>query len=826
MTMNSILSAFMSASLRLRPLRALTLSLVLALAPAACDDADSPTVGTLPDGGVPGRSVSDTNLRDPVMDGATDMAPDDDAGMDAMPDVNSEAGPALRIDVNIVSPLEGGVVPALLKFTPEVDVFIDSPQGNASDALKDLNAEIIERTSKKVVASGKLNQVGFHMVPESTRLVYEFADSPIDIAAVLSGNYDLVVTAITNGGVEVKATRAFQIDAGPAINIASPGKDKAYKGSAPIDVTIVEDYFGPVSDVQMKVGQSEVVFAGPGGAGGNQYTATLDFASYIPALEGEQILTVRAKNKNGTESVVVRKFISDSKGPQFASATPKDGDLVGNVISISVEVTDPAGVLSSSVVAVFANGPGTEYTIPLRAPAAGDPRPLYSAVFDTRLLPFGENALFPTLSFRASDSLGNEALLTNVVWLDNRPPLAELDPPDMRLWAKTDSGRYGCSWKFDPVGADAADDGDIVPQIVDIRARIEDQGNDPLSGMPNYIPIAAVDTAQLLILDDISKPLVVNTNPVAMGNRKADDLCDAINPLLIPTTRPMTASDALLVTLTPMAATGLSDLSNGIHTPAVGEDGSCLMGDNAGSPEAVCEVSRTAIKARWGYNPLKRVWQAHSDVLTLVLGYGGGGSTTKLSSIWTIPKQESGAANPLCGGTQLDTLANFVNDGWACLALFTSDKLGNKQVSRPFRLCIDKDANGAECPHKQIAQVASGTPIIVQTVADHGFVTGDEVRVSGIAMMAMVNGPWKVTVLDARTFSLDGSLLEAGVPTTTWVRPSADPDNPFVPGFVVKTSELPNCTGTVTTTTPSVVVDGAKTCQPWRLYRQNEIRTY
>ena len=200
----------------------------------------------------------------------------------------------------------------------------------------------------------------------------------------------------------------------------------------------------------------------------------------MPALEGEQILTVRAKNKNGTESVVVRKFVSDSQGPVFQDAMPMDGQLIGNVIPISVRLTDPAGVLASSVVAVFANGPGTEYAIPLRAPLDGDPNAAYTAVFDTRLLPFGENALFPTLSFRASDSLGNESLLTNVVWLDNRPPLAELDPPDMRIWAKTDTGRYGCSWPFDPVGNDAADDGEIVPQIVNVRARIEDQGNSPL----------------------------------------------------------------------------------------------------------------------------------------------------------------------------------------------------------------------------------------------------------------------------------------------------------------------------------------------------------
>jgi hypothetical protein len=95
----------------------------------------------------------------------------------------------------------------------------------------------------------------------------------------------------------------------------------------------------------------------------------------MPALEGEQVLTVRAKNKNGTESVVTRKFVSDSKGPSITEAKPKDGDLVGNVVTISAEVKDPAGVLASSVVAVFANGPGTEYTIPLNPARPGGQPP-------------------------------------------------------------------------------------------------------------------------------------------------------------------------------------------------------------------------------------------------------------------------------------------------------------------------------------------------------------------------------------------------------------------------------------------------------------------
>jgi hypothetical protein len=782
----------------------------------------------------PVRSVSDADFRDPEADGAADANSEDAADqMDGSRDGGGDAPFALKIDVNIVSPGANGVVPALTKFTPEVDVVVQSPSGSSGDSLKDVNAQVIERVSKKVLAMAKLNQVGNHAVPETSTVVYNFAETPIDVATLPSGNYDLVVTATTTAGMDWKGTQAFQIDGGPAIRIASPVKDKPYKGSAPIDVTISDDYFGPVSGVQMKLGQTAITFAGPGGASGDQYTATLDFASFMPALEGEQILTVRAKNKNGTESVLVRKFISDSKGPTFADAKPKDGDLVGNVITISVGLSDPAGVLASSVVAVFANGPGTEYAIPLRPPLEGDPNPAYSAVFDTRLLPFGENALFPTLSFRASDSLGNESLLSNVVWLDNRPPLADLDPPDMRILSKSESGQYyACSWAFDPVGNDVADDGEIVPQIVNIRARIEDQGNDPLSGSPKYIPIAAVDTAQLLVLDDISQPLVVNTNPTVVGNLKADNTCDAINPALIPTTRPMTAHDALAITLTPIVASGLPDMTNYDNMIRVGDDrvvgGSdqfCQGGDAPKFPDPICEVTRQMPKARW-MSDGSGAWAMRGDVMSMMLGYAAGGAAGRLPSIWTIPKQESGVLNSLCGGTQLDTLANFVSDGWACLALFTTDKLGNKQVSRPFRLCIDKDADGKECPHKAIARVSDGTPLLVETVADHGYTTGDEVRISGIAMIAAVNGPWKVTVIDARHFSLDGSK-SPGPGVVDWVRrPAVVGGDPFVPGFVVRTAEMPNCTGTVTAVAPNLVVDGTKPCAPWRTYRAGEMRAY
>jgi hypothetical protein len=402
----------------------------------------------------------------------------------------------------------------------------------------------------------------------------------------------------------------------------------------------------------------------------------------------------------------------------------------------------------------------------------------------------------------------------------------------MRMLARNEGNVFACSWPFDPVGPDAADDLDIVPQIVDIRARVEDQGNSPLSGMPNYIPISGVDVAQLLILDDTSQPLVVNTNPVAKGNKQADTLCDAVNPLLVPTTRPMTAKDALLVTLFPIAPAGIPDMTNtaAMGVTLVGDDLSCFGGGNTKIPDASCEVASNLAKAKWRIlnSGGQIIMDLHSEVVRIFPGYAGGGVGSS-PAIWTIPKQEAGAANPLCGGTQLDTLANFVSDGWACMAVFASDRLGNKQVSKPMRVCVDKDLNGAECPHREIAAVRDTTPITVETVADHGYATGNQVKVSGIYMPAIVKGTWTVTVTGPRSFTLNGSsgpTVTAGV-TYEWTRPSTPVGQPrnFIAGHVVRTSDAPNCTGTQTVEPPMTAID-ATACSPWRTYGTGEIRRF
>ena len=81
-------------------------------------------------------------------------------------------------------------------------------------------------------------------------------------------------------------------------------------------------------------------------------------------------------------------------------------------------------------------------------------------------------------------------------------------------------------------------DGCAVPQVFDLRARIEDAGN-RAEGL-KHPPTAGVDpgTTGLYVLDDTAQPLVVDAD--------GDGVCDAINPRLVPTTTPPVQSNQVL----------------------------------------------------------------------------------------------------------------------------------------------------------------------------------------------------------------------------------------------------------------------------------------
>lgn len=808
----------------------------------------------------------------PALDGAYDGASGTDVS-DA-----SDAPLATKVIVTIedpsaVSSVDGGsvgdggntTVPVIAKndrLAPTVRIEVQSQGGDPTlDVITQVKATL---TGVNATAPGptiNLNQTQYEIVPESNSKVYIYKDTPFDLSGLAGDFYDLQVTATTAGHAVASDTVRIYIDGGPLITFLQPADKVFVKGSVVITAMVV-DSRSSIAGVSFSIGPYQIDPAAVL-TNGSQYSTTIDFGSYNPPLDGNQLVTVSATNGNGNTSLASRQFTIDNVGPEISAPKPGNGELIGKIITISATVKDQAGVMDSSVIAVVANG-DIHFEVKLIPKGGG----VYSQVFDTTQLPI--YAIFPSISFRAQDMLGNESSAGYLVSLDNTPPVMDLDPPANFRLVKKDGT---CSWPFDPVGPDAVDDGSVVTQLFDIRARIEDMGNTPLTGTADFIPIAAVEpsSVKVLILDDTSQPLVVDTsNP-------PDGFCDDINPDLTPSVSPQTAKDAQLIDMVALPFNvGSGDFT---HQPA----SICPSGSDSTPPPALCDTTYSIPKAQ---------------SMTYLLA-----SAINLSepSIWAIPPVLSNGYE--CAGRQFDA-SNGLNDGWACVAVVASDKVGNKQVSRPIRICIVKKdgtactaaaSGGADIASVSMPSGANGnivvttkTPVLgrggaavakgdtlvfsdasplvqspiariagAHTVTPQG-VTGTQFAVTDMTAAPLelwmpgpdssASGAVKVGTVgllyqDGATIQVTGSGLEAVTGPVFLLANEATPKDgdrlwPIgnvqstgfsltgtevkLSGFATASSVLPNCTGTVVKQTSGSTVDGTKPCKPWSSFPQYE----
>jgi hypothetical protein len=514
----------------------------------------------------------------------------------------------------------------------------------------------------------------------------------------------------------------------------------------------------------------------------------------------------------------------------------------------------------SSVIAVVAHG-DVHFEVNLVKGSDG----IFRHLFDTTQLP--TYAIFPSISFRAQDVLGNESSVGYLVSLDNTPPILDLDPPAHFQLVKK-SGE--CSWPFDPVGPDAIDDGSVVTQLFDIRARIEDMGNTPITGTADFIPISAVDSAtvKVLILDDVTLPLVVDTSD------PPDGICDDINPDLTPSVSPKTSKEPQLIDMVPMpAGSGAGDF-----TPL--PDYAC-SGTDANPPKPLCDTTYSALK---------------NQVMTYSIGY-----SANLPAIWTIaPIVNDGLQ---CAGRQFDA-SNNLRDGWACVAVEASDKMGNKQVSRPIRICVVGTKDSTACSAASMGGVdldtitfpssSKGKTLITTkaalTSAGAAMKAGDSVIFTQVSPppFSVLNGTHVVSPVDtsgtsfevtdlspipvslyldnldgkALTYkgdvallAVDGAELQVLTEATVsvvdpafvgkvvlmmngsapaqddrrWAIHDIQPTGFKLTGSIlnltggaISQSSFPNCTGTIVKQPTGSVVDGAKPCKPWAAYPKYE----
>lgn len=355
--------------------------------------------------------------------------------------------------------------------------------------------------------------------------------------------------------------------------------------------------------------------------------------------------------------------------PVITLISPATGTIVRGTVRIEARVEDADGVMDVRATA------GSQ-TITFTRITAGQPN--FQGFMDTMPL---AGLVSPTIVIRAEDTVGSSSTLGFQVILDNVAPLSSLDPANVRTTTPVAMppavAMNECSSDFDPLGPDAPNDGEAVPQLFELRARIADVGNTGTLNSTLYIPNAGVASAQLYVFDDTTKPLVVDTN--------ADGVCDAINPNIVPTTTPMLANEAAVSPLTAIPAAGTADFRPDVFG-GTNAGPTCQSGAALDPPAALC--------------------------------LGEPGASIVIKTAFTGETQVYGmpVVGPFnCLGFAFDARATGIADGWACAAVLTTDGVGNTSVSAPLRVCIDYDGVGNEC-HALGTTTTVGAPNCTGTV--------------------------------------------------------------------------------------------------------------
>ncbi len=480
----------------------------------------------------------------------------------------------------------------------------------------------------------------------------------VSLGDLASGTYTLVVTAKSSGGTLGQSSLDFEVDNGPVLVVNSPLAHKSYKRSVVIEV-VAHDAFGLTGPPVATLGSLPPMAMTDAGLP-DTYRWTVDFDAQTPPLFGDQLLAVAVTNVNGKRTETQIIFTIDNDGPAITSTHPIPGDIGGGIVDISAVITDNAGVLDASVIAVIGDETGTPlFQLPLKPRGGGS----YGALFDTGQLTTcptppkpGPCIVYPTVSFRASDQLGNETTLGYGFALDNVPPVSDLDPGDVRIVRRDGY----CSRRFDPLAlnqsiGDMPNDLTVVPQVFDLRARIQDDGNAP-AGVKG-VPIAGIDPdrTSVYILDDVAQPLVVDVD--------GDGTCDAINPKLLPTTQPPTVNNQVLK----------------VRLAGVPHQGGADFRDDGDPPDpSICDYPPVALPPNF---------LCSNAQPTIAIGY----TPALLPAVWSVEPINAS----WCEGRQFDTLANHIGEGWACIAVQTTDLVGNTSVSAPLRVYIQYNGAGA-----------------------------------------------------------------------------------------------------------------------------------
>jgi hypothetical protein len=266
-----------------------------------------------------------------------------------------------------------------------------------------------------------------------------------------------------------------------------------------------------------------------------------------------------------------------------------------------------------------------------------------------------------TITIAAADTLLNPAgIATMLLYLDNKPPIVDLDPPNVREFKRNGTVEY-CSNSFDPLGDSPSDLDEVGDGLPFVRALVWDDTNRVVNVTPGYIGTDR-DSVYLYLQADPTQPVIVDDTPM-----DGDNTCNAINPALPAT--------------------------NSIHLTAISQAGDAWFGGSAtdASPDPLLPEPPNphACEYQGGPEPRNLCTDQRSD-LKRVTEHDGLGDEPVIYGNGSLDAEN-------CTGSAWQITA-FVqgHEGWICLAAVAKDKFRRTAVSRPLRLCYDNPSTPAE----------------------------------------------------------------------------------------------------------------------------------
>ncbi|MDH5673661.1 MAG: hypothetical protein OEZ06_16010 [Myxococcales bacterium] len=449
------------------------------------------------------------------------------------------------------------------------------------------------------------------------------------------------------------------LDLGPSLRILAPedGSNHALKLPVLMKIEVLPapiaegDLEAEPKDLQFRVlGQLFELTEDPSQAG--IYTTSIDFDDRsrfpMPPTDVDiEISAASSRSPSAPRRSVTHMFKLDAEGPTIVVKSPKDSTIVRGQVELVLEISDPSGVASDTVVANVNN----ETVLLTKWDQVGT---TYRARFDTRIDAFQDRTQL-SINITAMDLVANESTISHLLLLDNVAPILSLDPPLIREYYMLDESTRVCSGAFDPVGPDATNDLDVVPG-------------------PSLHRVFAVERTNVLPGENVAHHAGMNEDSVELYvqvpdfdlliDTDGDGVCDEIN-----------FEDLGLIDrpgLQRLEAVVPAGSASYLEGTAFSEDGHtasaslmCTSGMATTLPPYVC--SGASSMRRVLPQPYGEAGQSFAAVFAFSLGTPGGIA---------------------CTGKTWDLL-NHVPEGWACLAARGEDAIGNVGVSPPLRVCID-----------------------------------------------------------------------------------------------------------------------------------------